>query len=98
MPSSTKKYRSALIIIQSILEQLIKAGTNEGIVKSRIYKSIGLKAIIGDKYLEQLMSARYISVNEEKWGKERTRQKVFITNRGLRRFQWFMKLSSELDI
>lgn len=96
MPSSTKKYRSALIIIQSILEQLIKA--NEGIVKSRIYKSIGLKTIIGDKYLEQLLIARYITIKEEKWGKERIRQKVYITKRGLHRFQWFMKLSSELDI
>ena len=96
MPSSTKKYRSALIIIQSILEILIKE--NEGIVKSRIYKSIGLKTIIGDKYLEQLIVARYVTLNEEKWGKERIRQKVYITKRGLHRFQWFMKLSSELDI
>lgn len=98
MPSSTKKYRSALIIIQSILEQLIKAGSDEGIVKSKIYKTLGLKSIIGEKYLEQLIGARYITVNEEKWGKERTRQKLYITKRGFHRFQWFMKLSSELDI
>ena len=98
MPSSTKKYRSALIIIQSILEQIIKAGMDEGIVKSRIYKSIGLKTIIGEKYLEQLITARYITVNEEIWGKERIRQKVYITKRGLHRFQWFMKLSSELEM
>ena len=98
MPSSTKKYRSALIIIQSILEQLIKAGIDEGIVKSKIYKSIGLKTIIGDKYLEQLITAGYVSIKEEKWGKERIRQKVCINKRGLHRFQWFMKLSSELDI
>ena len=98
MPSSTKKYRSALIIIQSILEQLIKAGNEDGIVKSKIYKNLGLKTIIGEKYLEQLISARYITLNEEKWGKERTRQKIYITNRGLRRFQWFMKLSTELDM
>ena len=71
MSSSTKKYRSALIIIQSILEQLIKVGMDEGIVKSRIYKSVGLKTIIGDKYLEQLIVARYVTLNEEKWGKER---------------------------
>nr|WP_147664779.1 hypothetical protein [Candidatus Prometheoarchaeum syntrophicum]QEE17900.1 hypothetical protein DSAG12_03738 [Candidatus Prometheoarchaeum syntrophicum] len=98
MPSSTKKYRSALIIIQSILEQLIKAGMEEGIVKSTIYKSVGLKTMIGDKYLEQLITAGYVSVKEEKWGKERTRQKICINKRGLHRFQWFMKLSSELDI
>ncbi|QEE17900.2 hypothetical protein DSAG12_03738 [Promethearchaeum syntrophicum] len=98
MPSSTKKYRSALIIIQSILEQLIKAGMEEGIVKSTIYKSVGLKTMIGDKYLEQLITAGYVSVKEEKWGKERTRQKIYINKRGLHRFQWFMKLSSELDI
>ena len=98
MPSSTKKYRSALIIIQSILEQLIKAENEDGIVKSKIYKNLGLKTIIGEKYLEQLISARYITINEEKWGKERIRHKVYITNRGLRRFQWFMKLSTELDM
>ncbi|MHA1721356.1 MAG: winged helix-turn-helix domain-containing protein [Promethearchaeota archaeon] len=98
MPSSTKKYRSALIIIQSILEQLVKVGSDEGMVKSQIYKIVGLKTVIGEKYLEQLKSAGYISINEEKWGKERTRQKIVITNRGLRRFQWFMKLSTELDI
>ncbi len=98
MPSSTKKYRSALIIIQSILEQLIKAENEDGIVKSKIYKNLGLKTIIGEKYLEQLISARYITLNEEKWGKERIRQKVYITNRGLRRFQWFMKLSTELEM
>ena len=98
MPSSTKKYRSALIIIQSILEQLIKAENEDGIVKSKIYKNLGLKTIIGEKYLEQLISARYITLNKEKWGKERIRQKVYITNRGLRRFQWFMKLSTELEM
>jgi len=65
MPSSTKKYRSALIIIQSILEILIKE--KEGIVKSSIYKSIGLKTIIGDKYLEQLITAGCVSIKEEKW-------------------------------
>ena len=96
MPSSTKKYRSALIIIHSILEQLIKAENEDGIVKSKIYKNLGLKTIIGEKYLEQLISARYITLNEEKWGKERIRQKVYITNRGLRRFQWFMKLKEKI--
>ncbi len=95
--SPNKRYRSALIIIQSILEELIKQG-EEGAIKSHIYKNIGLKTMVGDKYIEQLISAKYITLNEEQWGKERIRHKINITKRGLYRFKWFMQLSKELKI
>ena len=100
MPSemgSEKRYRSALLIIQSILEEIIKVG-QEGVVKSQIYKNLGLKTAVGEKYLEQLEQAHYITINEEVWGKERTRQIVRITPTGLHRFQWFLQLSHELDL
>jgi predicted transcriptional regulator len=94
MPAS---YRSALIIIQSILEQLIRTGS-EGIVKSQIYGNIGLKTTIGEKYLDQMLKAQYITIEEEIWGVERIRQKVHITPLGRQRFEWFIKLNRELKI
>ena len=98
MPSSTKKrYRTALLIIQSILEELIKVG-EEGVVKSQVYKEVGLKTPVGDKYVEQLIGAKYITLIEEPWGKQRIRHKIYITKRGIHRFKWFMQLSKELEI
>jgi predicted transcriptional regulator len=92
-----RRYRSALMIIQLILEELIKI-EKEGLVKSQLYKNIGLKTVVGEKYLEQLLGAEYVTVTEELWGKERYIHKVRITHKGIQRFQWFIRLSSELNI
>lgn len=98
MPSSpTKRYRSALVIIQCILEELMKQG-QVGAVKSQVYKEVGLKTPVGDKYVEQLLAAKYITLIEELWGKQRIRHKIYITKRGIHRFKWFMQLSKELEI
>lgn len=97
MPSP-RRYRSALEIIQNILELLVKTEGDNGMVKSHIYKEIGLKTAVGEKYLEELANAQYLVIYEEPWGDQRVRHKVRITNRGLQRFQWFLQLSSELDI
>ena len=86
-----------MIIIQSILEQIIKAGEG-GSVKSQVYKKLGLKTPIGDKYITQLISAKYITLNEEQWGKQRIRHKIYITKHGFNRFKWFMQLSKELKM
>ncbi|MHA2000546.1 MAG: hypothetical protein ACTSVU_00470 [Promethearchaeota archaeon] len=94
-PSSPTKYRSALRIIQSILELLVRSG-NEGMIKSQIYKEVGLKTSVGEKYLEQLGSAQYIVISQEQWGKERIRNIVRVTPTGTQRFQWFIQLSNEL--
>ncbi|WP_457558249.1 winged helix-turn-helix domain-containing protein [Candidatus Harpocratesius sp.] len=94
---TTRKYRSAVMLIQSILEELIKAGRG-GMVKTQIYKNVGIKTVIGEKYIEQLVSAGYINVVEEPWGKERVRMKVHITPKGEQRFTWFMQLSNELEM
>jgi predicted transcriptional regulator len=93
----TRQYRSNLLLIQLILEQLIKAG-NDGIVKTLIYSEIGVKTAVGEKYLENLLKANYISMDEEAFGKERTRQIVHITQLGRQRFEWFIKLAKELNV
>ena len=97
MPSS-RRYRSALVIIQSILEELVKRGLKEGVVKSHIYKSVGLKTAVGEKYLEELSVAQYLIIKEEPWGEQRVRHMVYLTPRGLQRFEWFLQLSNELDL
>jgi len=99
MPSSSsRKYRSALVIIQSILEECMKGENKDGMVKSQIYKNLGLKTAVGEKYLELLIAAQYITMDIEVWGKERTRHRVKITSIGIQRFEWFIKLSNELTI
>ena len=69
-----------------------------GTVKSNIYKEVGLKTPVGDKYVEQLITAKYITLIEEQWGKQRIRHKIYITKRGIHRFKWFMQLSKELEM
>ena len=97
MAAPQKSYRSALIIIQSILEELMKSG-HEGMVKTNIYKNVGLKTAVGEKYMEQLEAAEYLSITEELWGKERFRLRVQITPKGRKRFEWFIQLSNELEM
>jgi predicted transcriptional regulator len=97
MPDNAHQYRSSLMIIQSILEDLLRAGV-EGVIKTQIYSDLGLKTAVGEKYLDQLVKADYITINEEIWGKERTRQRVNITPLGRQRFEWFIKLSKELNV
>ena len=90
MTAPRKSYRSALIIIQSILEELMKSG-REGMVKTHIYKNVGLKTEVGEKYIEQLEAAEYLCIIEEPWGKERFRLRVNITPKGQKRFEWFIR-------
>jgi predicted transcriptional regulator len=95
--SSPHQYRSALMIIQLILEELIRVG-DTGIAKTQLYTALGLKTGVGEKYLEQLQRAAYIEVNEEAFGKERIRNTVRITKKGLQRFEWFIRLGAELNL
>ena len=96
MSSESRKNRSAIMLIQKILEILIRSG-REGVIKSQIYSELGLKATIGEKYLEQMSQAEYIILKEEDWG-QRIRTRVEITVKGKNRFEWFLTLSKELDL
>ncbi len=51
MPSTTRNYRSAVMIIQLLLEELTRV--EDGMVKSDLYKKIGLKSIDLQKLDEQ---------------------------------------------
>ncbi len=96
MPPTSRKYRSAVMIIQLLLEELTRV--EDGMVKSELYKAVGLKTAVGEKYLDQLIKAEYLTLTEEKWGKERVRHVIRISTKGLARFQWFIRLSNELQL
>jgi predicted transcriptional regulator len=80
-----------------MLEEIMREG-DTGIVKTQLFTNLGLKTAVGEKYLQQLLNAEYAQVTEEPWGKERTRQIVKITPKGETRFQWFIRLSTELKL
>ena len=78
-----------------ILEELIKT-RDEGIVKTDLYNLVGLKTPIGEKYLNQLLSANYISLEKQRWGEVRERHIIKVTEKGRERYQWIIQLSNEL--
>ena len=95
------QYRSANMIIQTILEGIIKADReegvlNKGIVKSHLIRFCGLKTTTAEKYLEKLENAGYIEKFEESWG-ERTIIIYVITELGRERHEWFLKINSEIE-
>ena len=98
---SPSKYRSANLIIQTILEGILRADLSrnlvrEGIVKSHLIKYSGLKTPVAEKYLTQMEKAGYIQSHEEPWG-ERTIIIYTITSLGKERLEWFTKICSELE-
>ena len=95
MSSENKKYRSSLMIIGLILEELIKK-QNEGLTKADIYSIIGVKTPIGEKYINQLLTADYIILDKQKWGDLRERHIIKITDKGLKRYEWIIQLTNEL--
>ncbi len=99
MPPSS--YRSSNLIIQKVLEGILRAGqahsmTKQGIVKSHLIKYCGLKAIVAEKYLTKMEKAGYIQSHEEAWG-DRTIILYDITPLGKERFSWFVKINSEME-
>jgi predicted transcriptional regulator len=94
-------YRTSNLIIQTILEGILRADQNnlhvkKGIVKSHLIKYAGLKAVDGEKYLQKMEKAGYIEAKEEAWG-ERTIIMYRITPLGKERFEWFVKINTELE-
>ena len=95
------KYRSNNIIIQTILEGILRAEKKspferKGIVKSHLIKYCSLKSSTAEKYLTKMENAGYIESHEEPWG-ERTITIFEITDKGRERYVWFVKINTELD-
>jgi predicted transcriptional regulator len=96
-----KKYRTANIIIQTILEGIIRAerdrsNEKDGIVKSHLIDYCNLKTSTAEKYLSKLINAEYIKSYEEPWG-ERTINIYKTTKRGRQRYEWFVKINTEME-
>jgi len=101
MNLSETKYRSNNVIIQTILECILRvekhsASLRKGIVKSHLIKYCALKAATAEKYLKKMESAGYIISHVEPWG-EREVIIYDITPKGMERYEWFVKINAELE-
>ena len=93
-------YRSTNLIIQTILEGILQAfkdkrNPRNGIIKSHLIKYCALKTSTAEKYFTRMEEAGYISSHEESWG-ERVRIIYEITPKGQKRYEWFVKINTEL--
>lgn len=66
-----------------------------GIIKSHLIDYCGLKSSTAEKYFNRMEQAGYISSFEEPWG-ERVRIIYNITAKGRERYEWFVKINTEL--
>lgn len=94
-------YRSANIIIQNILEEIIASvGATDfykqGILKSHLIKNCGLKTNTAEKYFSKLEKAGYITSTVDNWG-EREVIVYQVTQKGRDRYEWFVKINTELE-
>ncbi len=97
-PSS--EYRNANMIIQSILEAILRSETHhstetKGILKTHLVKKCGLKVKTADKYLSKMEKAGYIETRTSYWG-ERELILYEITAKGKLRYSWFVEINTEL--
>ncbi len=89
-------HRDTMQIIQSILECVLKARPEKAL-KSHIIQYGNLKSSMAEIYLKKLVDAGYLTATESKWG-ERTIYEYAITDKGLERYKWFLKLNSEINL
>ncbi len=97
------QYRSTNVIICTLLEGILRQSKigkkkylREGIIKSHLIKYCNLKTSTAEKYLNKMENAGYIKSYEEPWG-ERKRIIYEITTIGIERYQWFIKINTELE-
>ena len=96
-----KSYRTSNLIIQNILEGILRKKQSNpyekaGINKSDLIKYSKLKSSIAEKYLIKMENANYVKSHEEMWG-ERTIIVYTITDLGRERYEWFVKINAELE-
>ena len=99
--SEKSKYRTTNIIIQVILEGILRTDRNKpnqrkGIIKSHLIKYCSLKTATAEKYLSKMENAGYITSHEESWG-ERIIFVYNLTLKGRERYEWFVKINAELE-
>lgn len=95
------EYRNTNLIVQSILETLLKTdyydpNPKNGKIKTHIIKACGLKVQTAEKYLDKMEKAGYIKLHSESWG-EREIFLYEITPKGKERYEWFVKINTELE-
>jgi predicted transcriptional regulator len=95
------KYRSTNLIIQTILEGVLRGDITspmlkKGVIKSHLVKYSGLKTNLAEKYLQKMEKAEYIKTHTEPWG-ERIIIIYEITPKGRERYEWFIKINTELE-
>ncbi len=96
-----KNYRTSNLIIQNILEGILRKKYSNpyekpGINKSGLIKYCKLKTSTAEKYLIKMEKANYIKSSEKTWG-ERTIILYNITDLGRERYEWFVKINAELE-
>ncbi|MFX1273741.1 MAG: hypothetical protein ACFFBP_14305 [Promethearchaeota archaeon] len=94
-------YRTMNIIIQRILENILRAERNKanprkGIIKSHLIDYCSLKSTTAEKYFNKLENAGYITSNEESWG-QRMRIIYNTTEKGRERYQWFVQINTDME-
>lgn len=100
--NNQNKYRSANIILQSILEAIIRSEDSDstqfrkGILKSHLIQEVHLKTTTADKYLSKMEQAGYIQILSDSWG-ERDLIVYSVTEKGRQRYDWFVQINAELE-
>jgi predicted transcriptional regulator len=64
-------------------------------LKTHVIQCANLKTTTAEKYIEMLKEAGYISEKKDMWG-ERSVIIYEMTPLGKERYEWFMKINSEL--
>jgi predicted transcriptional regulator len=89
------RYRPAIKIVLKILECITKNQAKGRALKTHVIQCANLKTTTAERYIEMLKEAGYISENKDKWG-ERSVIIYEMTPLGKERYEWFLKINSEL--
>lgn len=89
------RYRPAIKIVLKILECITRNQANGRALKTHVIQCANLKTTTAERYIEMLKEAGYISEKKDKWG-ERSVIIYEMTPLGKERYEWFMKINSEL--
>jgi predicted transcriptional regulator len=89
------RYRPAIKIVLKILECITRNQAKGRALKTHVIQCANLKTTTAERYIEMLKEAGYISEKKDMWG-ERSVIIYEMTPLGKERYEWFMKINSEL--